>query len=410
MSRWKERIALTLSDSFEYYDLAIFYALYSYIGVNFFPESYFGASSVLMVWMSFSLRFLSRPIGGFVVGKYADKFGRRKALIATNVVTGLATFSMACLPNFDSIGLLAPVLFFMMQLLQSFSFGGEHPIVMTHMIESASQREKARTSALVLAGPLLAIALSLLIVWLLESILNAEQMKSFGWRIPLFIGIANLLFSLYFKSNLKESRSFQPTEKNQIQWYPALKIFLLIMPSMCLFYANSVCSKSLMSKIITNDFLQDFLPIVFNIFFFIACLTAAHLIDKYGDYRRVLKINYIFLIFLSVPIYALQSSGTWLSILVSQVCITVFIAIALSCIAPIIVEQITTKNRALTIAISMNIGGSIYGGLTPLVVNVLSQYGQAYVGLLLTFGGLAYFLAISLDKYTQNELKHVQSV
>ena len=124
MLTWKKRFGLAIAHGFEFYDIALYSAIIIYISHNFFPYSYFGEKSLFITMMIFSTRFIARPIGGFIIGVYADKYGRKKALIITSSLTGVATCSMACLPTYDHIGLLAPLLFFITQLMQCFAFGG----------------------------------------------------------------------------------------------------------------------------------------------------------------------------------------------------------------------------------------------------------------------------------------------
>ncbi len=397
----RKKVGIALANGFEFYDVAVYSAISVYIGLNFFPESYFGAHSTLMIWMTFALRYLSRPLGGFIIGVYADKYGRKSALILTSFLTGVATLIMACLPSFYEIGLMAPCLFFLMQLIQAFAFGGENPTSVVYLMENTHKKDYAKTGALVWGGLSLIVALSLLIVYVLKTVFSPEQMQDFGWRIPIYLGVINLVFGFWFRLRLIESSRFSPSSKIKVHMRSTFKIFLMAVPACMLSYINSLFSSQMIRKFISDPFLQDLLPILMNISFFVTAVITGYFVDKYSSCTKLLNRTYAALVILSVPIYALQDQGHWFSLVLSQLCITLLVSVSLATSPFVFFNHIKGHNKATTFGVGYNFTVIIFGGSMPLMVNYLSQYGQAYVGLLLSFGGLCYFAALALDKYTQ---------
>lgn len=309
---------------------------------------------------------------------------------------------MACLPNFEQIGLLAPMLFFVMQMTQSFSFGGENSTSSVYLMENVPQNEQALTGALLWGSSLLAVALSVSIVYGLKLCLSAEQMINFGWRIPLIIGLTSIIYSFWFRIRLIEPRTRQAKSSIKVEWLPAIKVLLVMAPSSLLFYINSVLNATFIHNITSEETLQSILPIVFNLVFFVATMMAGYFIDKYSHSRVALTRSYALMALLSVPIYGLQDLGFWWSILLAQLLITLFIAICLSSTPAVMTHLAGDNNKILNFGIGCNIGGIVFGGCAPLMLHFLSQYGQSYIGLLMSFGGMCYFLALALDKGSRN--------
>lgn len=396
---WKHRTFLSFANGFEYYDIAVYAAISSYAAINFFPQSAFGLYGNIFVWFPFILRFLSRPFGGLFLGHYADKYGRKSALILSSAITGTATLIMACLPNYEQIGLLAPCLFFLMQLLQAFSYGGESPTTIVFLMENANKNERARIGALIVSFVLLSVALSLIITTIVKNYLSYEQMLDFGWRIPIFIGVINLIVSFYFRMKLGESLKFKSSKNLSIDPIRVLKIFLRFAPNTILFYANALTTKNIIKNITQDPIVQNYLPIVFSVFCAFLCFLFGYIIDKKAHYTEVLKKNYIVMILFAVPIYSLQNLGSWQTLVLSQIFIAILFSISMSTVFADLFDQAGTKNKIATLGLGINLSATLIGAFTPLAVTILSSYGSSYIGLMMSIGGLCFFAAVALDKY-----------
>tara|TARA_B100001094_G_scaffold98535_1_gene94744 strand:+ start:1091 stop:2329 length:1239 start_codon:yes stop_codon:yes gene_type:complete len=405
MSIRKRRLGVALGHIFEYYDIAIYSAIAIYIGHNFFPEHLFGQDSALFVWMTFALRLFSRPFGGLFIGAYADRYGRKSALIFTSTLTGIATLTMALMPTYHEIGILASILFFIMQLLQAFSFGGENPAAITYLMEEAKNKEKARMGAILWGSSFLSIVLSFLMIYILKRLFSYDEMIAYGWRIPLILGLVNIMCSFYFKMKLIEPENYTSSTKIGVQGLAVFKIFLIIIPTVVIVYANTFSSAILAKQFSSDPDVQELLPIAFNVIFFVLCWVAAFFIDRYVECTQVLNKSYAAMLFLSVPIYALQDLESWTALLISQVLISLLIAIITTVTPSVIFEQVRAqeKYRITSIALGLNMGVSIFGAFSPLAIHLLTPHGQVYIGLLMSMCALLYFVGMHCEKFFRKE-------
>jgi MFS transporter, MHS family, alpha-ketoglutarate permease len=192
----------------EWYDWYAYSAFAIYFAHTFFPEGN-QTAKLLNVAAVFAVGFLVRPIGGWILGRYADRKGRKAALTLSVLLMCAGSLIIALAPGYEVIGIGAPVLLVLARVLQGFSVGGEYGTSATYMSEIAGSENRGFYSGILyvtlIMGQLLALAVLLVLqFWLLTS----QQLEAWGWRIPFFIGAAAALVGLYLRRNLLETESF----------------------------------------------------------------------------------------------------------------------------------------------------------------------------------------------------------
>ena len=201
----------------EWYDWYAYSAFAIYFAHAFFPAGN-QTAKLLNVAAVFAVGFLVRPIGGWVLGRYADRKGRKAALTLSVLLMCAGSLIIALAPGYEVIGIGAPVLLVLARVLQGFSVGGEYGTSATYMSEIAGSENRGFYSGILyvtlIMGQLLALAVLLILqFWLL----TAEQLDAWGWRIPFFIGAAAALVGLYLRRNLLETESFTCTRGKNAQ-------------------------------------------------------------------------------------------------------------------------------------------------------------------------------------------------
>jgi len=191
----------------EMYDFMVFGYYAAPIGKGFFPSSRPFASLMLSL-MTFGAGFLMRPVGALVLGAYTDRHGRRAGLLLTLGLMSVGIFSIACMPGYATIGLLAPLLVLVGRLLQGFSAGMELGGVSVYLSEIATPGHKGFYVSWQSGSQQIAVIFAASIGVVLNGILPPEKMEQWGWRVPLLIGCIIVPFMFRLRKSLAETDEF----------------------------------------------------------------------------------------------------------------------------------------------------------------------------------------------------------
>lgn len=217
----------------EWYD---FYA-YAFTAI-YFAHAFFPKSNPTVELMNtaavFAIGFLMRPIGGWLFGMVADRFGRKRSMIIAILMMCGGSLMIGLLPTYDTIGALAPALLLLARMLQGLSVGGEYGTSATYMSEVAKAGRRGFFSSFqyvtLIGGQLLAS----LVVLVLASTLDDGQMRAWGWRVPFFIGALAALIALFLRRTLTETLSHDDGKRKEAGSLRVLmaqhpKAFLLVL-------------------------------------------------------------------------------------------------------------------------------------------------------------------------------------
>jgi metabolite-proton symporter len=191
----------------EMYDFMVFGYYASAIGKAFFPSGNPFVSLMLSL-MTFGAGFLMRPLGAIVLGAYTDRHGRRAGLILTLGLMSVGIFSIACIPGYATIGLLAPLFVLIGRLLQGFSAGMELGGVSVYLSEIATPGHKGFYVSWQSGSQQLAVMFAALVGIVLSSLLPPEKMIVWGWRVPLLLGCVIIPFLFRLRRSLRETDTF----------------------------------------------------------------------------------------------------------------------------------------------------------------------------------------------------------
>src|SRR5499427_2798071 len=191
----------------EMYDFMVFGYYASAIGAAFFPSGNKFVSLMLSL-MTFGAGFLMRPLGAIVLGAYTDKHGRRAGLLLTLGLMSIGIFSIACIPGYTTIGLLAPLFVLVGRLLQGFSAGMELGGVSVYLSEIATPGHKGFYVSWQSASQQVAVMFAALVGVMLNAILPSDEMTGWGWRVPLLLGCVIVPVLFLLRRSLQETNEF----------------------------------------------------------------------------------------------------------------------------------------------------------------------------------------------------------
>lgn len=195
--------AATIGNALEWFDLAVYALMATYIGSTFFPEGAPGAQLV-QAYAVFGVTYLIRPLGGLVLGAYADRHGRKKALVLTIWLMVAGTFLMAIMPGYDTLGMAAPLAVVVARLLQGFAAGGEFGAATSFLVEH-NERRKGFLGSFQFASQGLATLMAAGFATGLTAVLSDEAMTSWGWRVPFVFGLLIGPVGYYIRRHVDES-------------------------------------------------------------------------------------------------------------------------------------------------------------------------------------------------------------
>ncbi|WP_306519757.1 MFS transporter [Gemmatimonas sp.] len=207
-SRLRSIIGGSIGNLVEWYDWYAYSAFSLYFAKSFFPPAS-QTAQLLNTAAVFAVGFFMRPIGGWVMGRYADKHGRRAALTFSVMLMCAGSLLIAVTPNYATIGLAAPALLMFARLMQGLSVGGEYGASATYLSEMAGQRHRGFWSSFqyvtLIGGQLIALAVLLII----QRFLDKPAIELWGWRIPFVIGALCAVVAIWLRRSMEETSDFE---------------------------------------------------------------------------------------------------------------------------------------------------------------------------------------------------------
>jgi MHS family citrate/tricarballylate:H+ symporter-like MFS transporter len=200
----KQVFAVVAGNALEFYDFVTYAFFAAQIGRAFFPSDKPGAS-LLASLATFGAGFLTRPLGAFFIGRYADRVGRKPAMLLSFWLMGIAVVGLPLVPPFASIGLAAPILVIAFRLLQGFALGGEVGPNTAFLMEAAPARHRGFYVSMQATSADFAVLIAGLVGVLLANLLTTAQLDAWGWRAALMLGAVIVPFGLMLRRSLLET-------------------------------------------------------------------------------------------------------------------------------------------------------------------------------------------------------------
>ena len=196
--------AIVIGNGLEFYDF-LSYAIFAvYIGKTFFP-SHDPSANLILSLATFMVGFITRPIGGIVLGILGDRLGRKPAMVISFILIGVAMFGIALTPGYAQIGLAAPILLVCFRLIQGFALGGEVGPNTAWLIEAAPEARRGFYGSMQYATQNAALLLASCVGLLLSTVLNAHDLQSWGWRVAFLLGVVIVPFGIFIRRKLPET-------------------------------------------------------------------------------------------------------------------------------------------------------------------------------------------------------------
>lgn len=383
MDKGKLVLVSAIANIFEWYDYALFTHFTLIIGEQFFPKSD-PSTAQLYVFLVFATGYLMRPIGGVFFGFIGDRFGRKAALSASVICMGIPTAVIGVLPTYETIGVLASTLMVIARVLQGLSMGGTLTGSVSFIIEHTEKKHRGFIGSIPMSSICIGILLGSAMSCLIKFFLSAEQFYQWGWRLPFFLGIVIFFIGLYIRKYTEETPLFKklrnsgqivssPT-KHVISryWFDMLISIFINSTGSIIFYLEAI----FLTVYLKSDraFPEDSVDSLINFCYVLmafATLFFGWLSDKISR-KKIFVINLVIIIF-SIPfLLSILEEGNFAICCVAQICISILAAAYIGPEPALQSEFYPTNVRNSALSLSYNIATSLFGGMTPYVIALLT--------------------------------------
>ncbi len=376
-------VAAAAGNLLEWYDFAAYGFFAAIIGKLYFPSGN-ATTSLLAALAVFGVAFVMRPAGGFVLGRFADRAGRRPALTLSVLMMGVSTTLIACLPTYAGVGLLAPVLLVFLRCVQGFSAGGEYAGAATYLIEYAPRNRRGLWSSVISATAALGVLVAGLTALLLSAWLSEAELTSWGWRVPFLLAAPLSLAGLYVRFKLDDTPVYRELERhNHLVADPLKQVGKKALANVAMVFACTAVAGLgfyyLATYVITHltvvvglDRTTALLIAIVGLAIYsVLCPVAGLIGDRIGR-RRTMIVGGLGLAAVAVPAFAMLSSGgIWLS-LGGLAVFALFEALVNVMLGVLLVELFPANTRVSGSAVGFNLAQAIIGGPGPLVAAALA--------------------------------------
>ncbi|AVD85717.1 MULTISPECIES: MFS transporter [Pseudomonas] len=387
----KTLIACSLGNALEMYDFTIYSFFAVLIGKHFFPSDS-AMASLLMSLATFGVGFLMRPVGAMVIGRYADRHGRKAALSLTIGLMTLGTGLIAFAPTYSQIGIFATLLLVAGRLIQGMSAGGEVGTASVFLMESSAVSNRCRNVSWQAASQGYAALVGAGFGVALNQLLDPAALESWGWRIPFIFGLLIGPVGWYIRTRLPETHDTGPAQKAErgldaellkriglgiglmASSTIGMYLFVFYMPTYLTTALHYPPGSAMAIACISSGCMA------------IICPLAGRFADKYQLRKRLLAWTVATPVVLILPVFHLLGEVRHTGL--AMMCVAILIlptCIGAGAFFALIMEGFPKARRSFGTSVSYSLGVTIFGGFSPLVATWL-------IGVMGTALAPAYFL------------------
>ena len=402
--------AASIGNAIEWYDWTIYVTFSIFFATQIFPKEN-PALALLSTLATYALAFFFRPLGGWLLGRFADLRGRRTAVMLTILLMAGGSLAVGMLPTFTLIGWLAPILLLIARIAQGMSLGGEVSNASAYLAEIAPAERRGRYTSFFYTSTGLAVLVASLLGALLTAVLTKDELAAWGWRIPFLIGGVLGLVGLWLRRAIPETDQFEENQAKARELQHPLLTTLREHPRA----VGQLIGFTLLSTLCYYTFFSALTPFAVSargadpgqVFLALSIATALFvalqypmgaLSDRVGRRPQLLVWSAATAV-LIVPLSRLIGPG--LGPMLVVYCVGLGLYTGMTSIAPAIMSELfPTELRGLGIGAWYNLTVAVFGLTAPLIIQALSGAGlaEAFFWYVAVGAAIAFLVVLTLPE------------
>lgn len=382
-------VAASIGNFVEWYEFAVYGVVAAFISVAMFPADD-PTAAMLNTWAAYGIAFLVRPVGGVILARVGDRYGRRHILYVTITMMSVATFSIALIPTYATIGIAAPILLICARICQGIAAGGELAGAAAFLYEHSPADRRARTISFLGVSTFCAMVLGSSLGTVLTVALPADAMQSWGWRVVFATALPLGFVGLYIRRSLEETPEFrqlhekraadvtEPSPSPEGFWLTMREnrraIFLYLGFGSFYSIAIYVSVAAYLAFMLANGFSERSaltINTLSGLVIIVGILLSGGLADRIGR-KPILISGASAMAVAVVPTFLLGSTGTFALGLLGALIFVIPLSVFITPAVINVVELFPTKVRVTAGAVAYNLT-VIVGGFMPFIAVWLTQ-------------------------------------
>lgn len=381
-TRTRQIFAAVIGNALEWYDFVIYGFMTVIISRLFFPADSEYAS-LLIAMATFGVGFFMRPVGGVLIGLYADRRGRKAALQLIILLMTIATAMIAFAPTYAAIGIAAPAIMVLARLLQGAATGGEFASATAFLIESAPPERRGFFGSLQMVGQSIAALTGATAGMLVTQGLTPEQIDDWGWRLPFLFGLLIGPVGFWMRRHLSETEEFVAASQDDTQHLGLMAVlrehlrdvlvcFGLVVSATIMFYVVLIYMPTYAKTQLNIPLKDAFTAQVAGLIFLTVLIPLFGILSDRIGRRAVLMLAALLYLVLTYPMMAwMLAEPSLIRLAVMQVALCSAIAVGFGAISTALAEQFPVRQRSTGLALAYNMAVMIFGGFAQLIVTWL---------------------------------------
>ena len=388
-------LASMMGTAIEFFD---FYA-YGTASAAYFPKVFFPQMTPLLATLlsllTFGVAFVARPVGSFVFGHFGDRLGRKKTLVVSLLVMGVATVAIGFIPGYQSIGVGGALLLCLCRFVQGIGLGGEWSGAVLVATENAPADKRALYGAFPEVGAPIGFFICNGLFYVLEKMLTPAQMMSFGWRVPFWASSVLVVIGLYVRHRLQETPLFKLAQERdnttrsplkvvfKENWREILKGTFLMGATYAMFFTLTTWSLSFATTALGFSHSEFLLLLMVAIVeFAVLIMTTSVLADKVGRKKVLMTASVALVVFSLVFPYFLEGQHNMVGMLLFLGLGFVVMGTLYGPVGAVLPELFPTKFRYSGAGITYNLAAVVGAAVAPTITTwLIATFGLHYAGM-----------------------------